>query len=628
LSILDLTSSGAQPMLSPSGRYVLVYNGEIYNHRELRDELVAAGVRFHGRSDTEVLLAAIEQWGVEAALRRAVGMFAAGCWDRRDRRLLLFRDRMGEKPLYLARAPGALLFASELKAIAAWPGFAPTLDAQALTSFFRQGYIPAPLTIWREARKLPAGTLLALTRDDAAGASIPLDRARAYWSILDVAVAGQAHPASVPDAEAITLCEEALSRAISDQRVADVPVGLFLSGGIDSSLVLALLQRQTDRPVRTFTVGFAEEPFDETLPARAVAERLGSEHTEFVVSPDDARAVIPRLPEVFDEPFADISQIPTLLLAERARAAVTVALTGDGGDESFGGYSRYRLAHRLAQLLALPGSLRRGAAAAIEAITERRLEDGCRLLPARWRSRVLAAASGDRLRKLAAALSAPDLATLYRRSTSLWDDPTEVIAAPSESSRCSIAHLASADELDPRHAMMLVDSLVWLPDDILVKTDRATMAASLEVRAPLLDHRLVELAWRLGIHQKIRAGHGKWILREILARYLPRQLVERPKTGFRVPIGSWLRGPLRSWADQLLDPADLRRDGLLLPETVHRLWRQHVAGAREHGDQLWAILVFRAWQHANRGSTTPSNSIALNAMGETPAMLRLGEVAA
>lgn len=602
LAVIDLSTAGAQPMASASGRHVLVYNGEIYNHRTLRAELEELGFSFRGHSDTEVLLAGIEAWGLEDTLGRSVGMFAGAVWDRRERRLGLFRDRMGEKPLYLARAPDALLFASELDALAAWPGFGATLEAKAVAAFFRRGYVPAPLAIWREARKLEPGCLLELGPDDLGSADVPIDRARRYWSLRAVASGVGRRALRLSDAEAVAVCEQVLLDAVAGQSIADVPLGIFLSGGVDSALVLALLQRVTGRPARTFTIGFADPGFDESDSARQTARLLGAEHTELRVTAERALATVPRLATVYDEPFADPSQLPTLLVAELARSEVTVVLSGDGADELFGGYDRYLAAARLAPLLAAPAGVRRLVGAAVDALGGGRLERLLALFPSDLRTRVAVATSGDRLRKLAAVLSASDQPEAARGFLSLWADPAAVLLEPLLGNGSNEAPLGDTDALELREAMMLEDGLGWLPDDILVKVDRATMAVSLEARAPFLDHRVVELAWRLPIHQKIRDGRGKWVLRQILARHLPPELVARPKMGFRPPLGAWLRGPLRDWAESLLEPRALRRSGLLQERTVRRCWYEHVELGRERADRIWAVLAFQAWLATRQGA--------------------------
>lgn len=608
LAVIELSPAGAQPMLSASGRYVLVYNGEIYNHDTLRAELTVLRQIFRGRSDTEVLIEAMERWGVETALQRAVGMFAGAGWDRRERRLCLFRDRMGEKPLYVGRASDALVFASELDAVLAWPGLEPTLDSAAVAAFFRKGYVPAPLTIWREVRKLQPGSLLDLSALDLDAADVPLHRARRYWALAELADAARRDGLHLADEEAVDACEQALLEAVAGQSVADVPLGVLLSGGIDSSLVLALLQRVTGRPARSFTIGFAREGFDEREAARRVARHLGAEHSELEVTASGALAVVPRLSEVFDEPFADPSQIPTLLVAEFARRHVTVALSGDGADELFGGYDRYLAAGALAPLLVAPAPLRRLVGAGVDALGGGRLERLLEALPSGLRSRVAAATSGDRLRKLAAALTASDLTALARRCNCIWDDPTALLQHVPLADSPERPSSEVAAQLDLQHSMMLDDALNWLPDDILVKVDRTTMAVSLESRAPFLDHRIVELAWRLPLQQKVRERRGKWVLRRVLAKYLPPDLVDRPKMGFRPPLGAWLRGPLRDWAESLLEPRALARSGLLDVNVVRRCWYQHVQGGRERADQLWAILVFQSWLERRTGRPTGAGS--------------------
>lgn len=473
--------------------------------------------------------------------------------------------------------------------------------APAVAAFFRNGYVPTPLTIWRGVRKLEPGSLLELSADDLDEADVPLHRARRYWALAELADSARSDRLHLTDEEAFNACEQALLEAVAGQSMADVPLGVLLSGGIDSSLVLALLQRVTGRPARSFTIGFAREGFDEREAARRVARHLGAEHSELEVTASGALAVIPRLSEVFDEPFADPSQIPTLVVAEFARRHVTVALSGDGADELFGGYDRYIAARRLEPLLRAPRLLRRLVGAGIDALGGGRFEWLLAILPASIRQRAAALTSGDRLRKLAAVLTASDAATLARRCNSIWDDPSELLVGQPWRGEADRAGNGFVDPVDLQQAMMLADALGWLPDDILVKTDRATMAVSLEARAPFLDHRVVELALRLPLHQKIRAGRGKWVLRRLLARYLPEELIDRPKMGFRPPVGAWQRGPLRDWAETLLEPSALARSGLLDVNVVRRCWHQHVKGGRERADQLWAILVFQSWLERRTG---------------------------
>jgi asparagine synthase (glutamine-hydrolysing) len=590
LAVLDLSQAGAQPMTSRSGRYVIVYNGEVYNVDELREAL---GEAFHprGHSDTELMLAAFEAWGVRAAVERFVGMFAFALWDREARRLWLARDRVGIKPLYYGHVGGALVFGSELKAIERAPGFEGEVDRAALAAYLRYNCVPAPHTIWRGIHKLRPGTLLELHDPRAEGVAHP------YWSAVEVARRGVAHPLEGGDAELVDALEDQLSEAVRLRMLADVPLGAFLSGGIDSSTVVALMQAQSSRPVRTFSIGYREAAYDEATHARAVADHLGTDHTELIVSPDDALATIPSLPEHYDEPFADSSQIPTLLVSRLARQHVTVALSGDGGDELFAGYNRHLWAPRVWRgVRAIPRRLRRRIGAAIRAVppglVDRAFGAVAPALPARLRVRV----PGEKAHKLGAALGAQSQAALYRALCSHQDDPLGLVIGSHE----AVAEQAEVDlaGLGFAEAMMLLDLRTYLPDDILTKVDRASMAVSLEARVPLLDHRVVALAWSLPMRAKIRGGVTKWALREVLYRHVPRALVDREKSGFGVPIDAWLRGPLAGWAGDLLDPARLRRDGFLRPEPVAALWEAHRTGRQNTHHQLWDLLMFQAWLDA------------------------------
>jgi len=593
LAVIDLSPAGHQPMRSRRDRFVITYNGEIYNHLAIRRELEEAqpAAAWRGHSDTETLLAAIEAWGLRGALERCVGMFAFALWDRQERRLSLARDRCGEKPLYYGRFGSAFLFGSELKALRLHPAFRGQVDPGVLALYLRHNYVPDPYCIYRGVAKLPAGSYVEVDAAGNVGEPVP------YWSAARVVDASRSDP--LHGAGAIDELERVLGDAVAGQMMADVPLGAFLSGGIDSSVVVALMQARSTRPVRTFTVGFAEADYDESGYARAVAAHLRTEHTELIVSPTEARAVIPRLPAMYDEPFADSSQIPTALICQLARAHVTVALSGDGGDELFGGYTRYLIAEGMWSTVSrIPTPLRRLAERAVRVMSpddwDRRLRAVAPLLPARWRHGRL----GDRLHKLGDLLGADTRADLYRGLVSHW--------APSDGICFGAAEVRSrlADLMDDRsvgnftEAMMFWDLMTYLPGDILVKVDRAAMAVSLETRVPMLDHRVIEFAWRLPLSLRVRNGTSKWLLRQLLYRHVPQPLIDRPKMGFGVPIDSWLRGPLRDWAETLLDESRLRAEGIFDPAPVRRKWHEHLDGGRNWAYQLWDVLMFQAWQES------------------------------
>ncbi len=584
LAIVDLTPSGHQPMPSQDGRYVVAFNGEIYNHGDLRRELSGAGCTFKGTSDTEVVVEAIARWGVHATLERLNGMFAIAIWDRAQRALHLVRDRLGIKPLYWSLAQGRLLFGSELKALRACPGFAPSVDRGAMAAYLRLGYVPAPHSIYGGVSKVQPGTRVTI------GADARVD-ITTFWSLDAVIARGQARRRSMSDEEAVTGLESLLRDAIGKQMLADVPLGAFLSGGIDSSTVVALMQAQSDRPVRTFTIGFAEAGYDEAGAARAVAAHLGTEHTELRVEPRHALEVIPRLATHHDEPFADSSQIPTALLCELTRRSVTVALSGDGGDELFAGYERYALAeHVWGRVSRIPGPLRallagiaRGAASPLMATLLSHL-------PKTAGGNLNAA----RLTKLAAALSGSNRDDLYRQIVSNWGHPERLLPGVTEVGHPLLQDRTTGSALDYIDRMRELDLRTYLPDDILTKVDRASMAVSLEARVPLLDHRVVEYAWTLPRPVLVREGAGKWLLRQVLYRHVPRALVDRPKMGFAVPIDVWLRGPLRAWAEDLLSVEALARTGLE-PRLVRMCWEQHVSGRQDWHYPIWNILMLQAW---------------------------------
>jgi asparagine synthase (glutamine-hydrolysing) len=589
LAVVDLTEEGHQPMVSASGRYVVAFNGEIYNHLDLRRELEGLGHAFRGRSDTEVLLEAVDRWGPRGALERSNGMFALALWDRRERRLTLARDRLGEKPLYYGRLGGGFGFASELKALRAHPGFRGGIDRDALAMFLRHKYVPAPGSIYRGIRKLPPASMLTI--DPAVpGEPTPV----AYWSAAEVARGGTADPFSGSAEEAEEALDELLRDAVARRMIADVPLGAFLSGGVDSSTVVALMQAQSGRPARTFTIGLHDPAYDESGDARRVAEHLGTDHTELVVTPEEAMAVIPALPEIYDEPFADSSQIPTYLVSRLAREHVTVSLSGDGGDEVFGGYNRYLWADAMWRRFGwMPAPLRRAVSGTLRSVSPRGWDTLLSrlgpVLPSSARQRV----PGEKIHKLARALRAERPDGVYRSLTSHWQDPGAVVLGANGKAGPNGFDGAGLPGLTRR--MMYADTVTYLPDDILVKLDRATMAVSLEGRVPYLDHRVVEFAWRLPLEMRARDGQGKWLLRRVLDRYVPRELVDRPKMGFGVPIGSWLRGPLRDWAESLLDPVRLGRQGYLDPRPVRAAWADHLSGRWNRQYELWDVLMFQAW---------------------------------
>jgi asparagine synthase (glutamine-hydrolysing) len=590
LAILDLSPHGHQPMWSASRRFVVVFNGEVYNFTELRHVLEQHGHRFRGHSDTEVILAAFEQWGIRDAVRSFLGMFAIAVWDTERRELSLVRDRLGKKPLYLYREPGLLTFGSELKALVAGPSFDRAVDPAALAWYLRYLYVPAPHSIFQHVIKVPAAHILTV-RD----VTSPLPPAEPYWSLRDIARTGLTNPFPGSDNDAVDELDALLSGAVRRRMQSDVPLGAWLSGGIDSSAVVSLMQEASSRPVKTYTIGFAEEDFNEAAHAARVAQHLGTDHTELRLTGDDAQALIPRLPEIFDEPLADPSQLPTLLVSQLARRHVTVALCGDGGDELFGGYNRYVYGSRvIPRVHRIPRSLRHAMASrmtSVAATTWDRLSAVSAMLPGLPAARV-----GERVNKLANIMRADSVGDMYCSLLSAWQQPETLVpyghAAADPNER--VLDGAEPDGLLDR--MMLADQLTYLPDDLLAKLDRASMALGLEVRAPLLDHRIVEFSWRLPRALKLRGRIGKWILRQVLYRRVPQALVERPKMGFSVPIDRWLRGPLRNWADALLSPEELARDGLLAPAEILRAWRDLQAGRRPAGARMWAVIMFQAWR--------------------------------
>ncbi|HEU4721798.1 MAG TPA: asparagine synthase (glutamine-hydrolyzing) [Gemmatimonadaceae bacterium] len=593
LAILDLSATGAQPMWSASGRYVISFNGEIYNFRALRERLHAAGASFRGTSDTEVLLAGFEAWGITETLREATGMFAIAVWDVREQELALARDRVGEKPLYWGVCEDSLVFASELKALRHHPDFKGEIDRGAVALLMRYGYVPAPYSIYRDIGKVRPGTVLRFRPRDGLTPTVA-----PYWSALDVVRAGVARPPVKTDAELIDELDTLLRRAVADQMVADVPLGAFLSGGIDSTTVVAMMQAQSRTPVRTFSIGFFDPKFEEARHARAVAAHLRTIHTEHYLSAEESMRVIDRLPSMYDEPFADWSQIPTYLVSTLARDSVTVALTGDGGDELFGGYDRYVGLDKIWNRLRLvPRPVRLALAKRIDMID--RL-DARRWNPASWaRDEAATARRAHRLvvkaRKVARLLRCEWREDLYQELLSSWSDAGRLVPGADElpTAITDVANLMPAASF--ARQMMHLDLMFYLPDDVLVKVDRAAMAVSLETRAPFLDHRVVEFASQLPLRLKLRNKQSKWILRQLLDRYVPRQFVERPKMGFGVPLHDWLRGPLREWAEAKLDPVRIARHGVFDPIGVRHVWEEHLRGYSNNTSTLWPVLMFDGW---------------------------------
>ena len=586
LSIVDLSPRGRQPMVSAGGTLVIAYNGEIYNFRELRTELEGAGASFRGDSDTEVLLEACAAWGIERALGRCIGMFAIALWDCASHRLYLARDRLGIKPLYWARTARGLLFASQPKCFSVHPDWQPAVDRASFAEYLRHGYVNAPRCIYREAFQVRPGHILTL---DPRGEV----QEHCYWDAAAVARGGLECRTRIDDEEAVETLDALLRDAVARRMVADVPLGAFLSGGIDSSTVVALMQAQSSRPVRTFSIGFGEKRFDEAVHAGAVARHLGTDHTELYVEPDHALDLIPSLAERYDEPFGDSSQLPTLLVSELARRHVTVALSGDGGDELFAGYNRHAQARTLWRLYAAsPRWARKAAAGVLTSIRPGGWDRLSALLPARRRPRLL----GGKLHMLAEVMSLERFDEVYPRLVSHWPLDTELVPGEGRGAgRLDPAGLDAGLEGEVER-MQLLDLRTYLPSDILTKVDRASMAHSLEARVPLLDHRVVEHAWSLAADRKIRAGETKWILRRVLERYVPRALFERPKMGFAVPIDRWLRGPLRDWAADLLHPRSLAEDDLFNVGLVRRRWEEHQAGGRDWQYSLWIVLMAQAWR--------------------------------
>ncbi len=592
LSIQDLSPLGHQPMKSVSGRYIVVFNGEIYNFRALQSDLERLRHRFRGHSDTEILLAAVEQWGVKKALERFVGMFAFALWDRQERVLILARDRIGEKPLYYGWQGNTFLFGSELKALREHPDWRAKINRDAMALYMRHNYIPAPYSIYKSIYKLMPGTVLRVSTTDPGGYIEP----EPFWRARDVAEYGINHPLEMADGEVVEALDRLLRETIRNKMISDVPLGAFLSGGIDSSTVVALMQAESKRPVKTFSIGFHEEKYNEAEHAKSVAKHLGTEHTELYVTADQAMEIIPRLPVLYDEPFSDSSQIPTFLVSEMTKRRVTVALSGDAGDELFSGYNRYFLARSIWQRITpVPRFIRRLTAGAIQRVSPQLWEKIFAVLAPVLPNIAKQRLPGDKLHKLAEVLSVSSPDEMYQQFVSHWKQPEQLVIGANEPLTALTDRKRWADLPDFTQRMQFLDMISYLPDDILVKVDRAAMGVSLETRVPFLDHRVVEFAWRVPLSMKVRDGQGKWVLRQVLYRYVPKELIERPKMGFGIPIDEWLRGSLRDWAEALLDPVRLQREDFFYHAPIQKKWLEHLSGKRNWQYYLWDVLMFQAW---------------------------------
>jgi len=590
LSILDLSPLGHQPMISADGRYVIVFNGEIYNFRQLRDELEPLGHAWRGHSDTEIMLAAFTQWGVPEATRRFNGMFAFALWDKQDRVLHLGRDRLGEKPLYYGWLGETFVFASELKAIRQFPGFDAAINRDALCSQIRFNYIPDPFCIYQGFNKLPPASLLSL--QTSADRPVP----QIYWSLRQVIEHGVDHPFSGTETEAIDTFEALLKEAVGMRMISDVPLGAFLSGGVDSSLIVAMMQAQSRHPVRTFTIGFDVPEYNEAQFAKEVATHLRTDHTEMYVTGKDALETIPLMPSLYDEPFSDYSQIPTYLVCKMARQHVTVALSGDAGDELFGGYERYFVGRNLWDKFAwMPPAFKRVAASSMTLLPPHLLNSLGQLARPLLPKRLRHVPFGDKLHKLAEVVAAPGMESLYLTLMSHWKQPEQIVIGGHDP-QTSITNMAGWPRVtDFTHRMMHLDMETYLPGDILTKVDRAAMGVSLEGRIPLLDTQLIEFAWRVPYSMKVRDGKGKWLMRETLYRHVPKAMIDRPKRGFGVPLEHWLRGELRDWAEDLLSESRLKREGYFHAGPIRQKWQEHQSGTRNWHFYLWDILMFQAW---------------------------------
>lgn len=592
LAVIDVSPAGSQPMTSADGRMVLIYNGELYNTAELRQELVRAGSSFRGHSDTEVIVEACAAWGVSAAVQRLSGMFSFALWDIASQELFLARDKIGIKPLYWGRQGDVFFFGSQMKAFAPHPCWRPELDRDAIASYVRFGYVPSPYAIYKNMAKLSPGHILRIDRTNAV-------RISRYWDVDQIATRGASGHSALSDEAATDALERVLRDAVKRHMVSDVPTGAFLSGGIDSSLVAAMMQAEGSDPIKTFSIGFTEDAYDEARYAKAVAHHIGSDHTEFYATPQDAIAVIPDFPDWYDEPFADSSQIPTFLVSRLARQDVVVALSGDGGDELFAGYNRYMWGERLRHgLMWIPALARRGLSGAMCSMPPSSWDKFFSVVPRSLRP----PQSGSKMHKIAHLLTTPDREALYRNLVSQWREPSDIVRGGTELPTAMDDNSLSQKIPDYIAWMQLMDMRGYLPDDILTKVDRASMAISLEARVPLLDSEVVEFAMSLPLNMKIRAGKSKWLLRQVLHRYVPRPLVDRPKMGFGVPIGDWLRGELRDWAEDLLDGKRIEDDGIFDPAPIRQMWNEHLTQRQNWQYPLWVVLMFQAWRNSPLGA--------------------------
>lgn len=596
LSIQDLSSNGHQPMESSSGRYIVAYNGEIYNFKELQSELDSLGFKFRGHSDTEILLAAVDAWGLTDAVNRFTGMFAIAMWNREHRVLSLVRDRLGEKPLYYGWQGNTFLFGSELKALRVHPDWQNNINRDALSLYMRHNYIPAPYSIYQNIFKLTPGSILQIHRGILPG---DLPASVSYWSIQEVAEAGFSHPAQLSDDEAIDRLEGVLRESIRSKMISDVPLGAFLSGGYDSSAVVALMQAESLQKVKTFSIGFNEAAYNEADHAKRVASHLGTDHTELYVTAEQAMAVVPRLPHAYDEPFSDASQIPTMLVSEMTKQHVTVALSGDGGDELLVGYDRYFFADMLWKKVGrIPYPLRQLLASGIKNISPALLSSMFSRVAPRLSAYGGQGTAGDKLHKVADLLGFRAFEDLYLGLISQWKHPSALVLGAEEPFTVLTETKQRVMLSECIAKMQYLDTASYLPDDILVKVDRAAMGVSLETRVPFLDHRVVEYAWSLPLNLKVRNGEGKWILRRMLDRYIPGSLMDRPKMGFGVPVDEWLRGPLRNWAESLLNEKRIRDEGFLDPDPIRKKFSEHLSGDRNWQFHLWDVLMFESWLEA------------------------------